>query len=112
MPSHILVKKAKSEKKPKLPEHLPKHYTAITDEMKQKVRQKGWQFMKPMEIFERIVYTKKVIGSISTAKSRKKAGIKSGDEFSLLSKCCREKFSAWKSTRKQKRERLTKMALV
>ena len=105
-------KKAKSEKKPKLPEHLLKHYTAITDEMKQKVRQTGWQFMKPMEIFERIVYTKKVIGSISTAKSRKKAGIKSGDEFSLLSKCCREKFSAWKSTRKHKRERLTKMALV
>jgi hypothetical protein len=95
-------KEEKKEKKERIPECLEDQYKTVSGEMKKKVRQKGWENMKPMIIFNRIVYEKQLLGKVSTRAGLKTvAGLHESD-IKCLSSECRKEFSSWKSARKKK----------
>ena len=106
----------KKEKKERIPECLEDQYKTVSGEMKKKVRQKGWEDMKPMNIFNRIIYEKQLLGKVSTSAGLKKglkkvAGLDESD-LKCLSSECRKEFSSWKSARKKKRENTTNKSLI
>ena len=107
----------KKEKKEKILERLEDQYKTVSGKMKKKVQQKGWENMKPKNIFNRIVYDKQLLGKVSSTRAGIKKGLKkvAGLDVSNL-KClsseCRKEFSSWKSARKKKRENLIKKSLV
>jgi hypothetical protein len=103
----------KQTKVEKIPERLESQYKTITSAMKKKVQQEGWETMKPKDVFNRIVYTKELLGNVSTnSRGQKTAGCTNAIDLEILSKECRKAFSAWKSARKKKRENTTKKSLI
>ena len=103
----------KETKAEKIPDYLESQNKTITSAMKKKVQQEGWETMKPMDVFNRIVFTKQLLGHVSTdSRGKKTAGQTNAIGLVILSKECCKEFSARKSDIKNTQENIYKKSII